>query len=146
MTGFQNHMKHDLLIVDDPTLDDRVAILAPLIEFNLRNASPPNLRPLALLLKDQQGNTTGGLWGRTAYDWLFVELLAVPETSRGQGVGAALIRRAEEIAAERGCIGVWLDTFAFQARGFYEKLGYSVFGQLDDHPKGSARYFLSKRL
>ncbi len=33
-----------------------------------------------------------------------------------------------------------------QARGFYEKLGYSVFGRLDDHPKGSARYFLNKRL
>jgi GNAT superfamily N-acetyltransferase len=56
------------------------------------------------------------------------------------------MRRAEEIALDRGCIGVWLDTFAFQARGFYEKLGYSLFGQLDDHPRESARYFLKKRL
>jgi len=139
-------VRHQLFIVDDPTPEDRAAILAPLVEYNLRNAPPPNPLPLAILLKDEAGATTGGLWGRSVYDWLFVELLAVPETSRGQGVGEALLRRAEEIAAERGCIGVWLDTFAFQARGFYEKLGYSQFGQLDDHPKGSARYFMSKRL
>ena len=139
-------MIYDLLTLEDPTPDDRTAILAPLVDFNLRNAAPPNLRPVAILLKDQDGNTTGGLWGKSIYDWLFVELLAVPEAARGQGVGAALMRRAEEIAIERGCIGIWLDTFAFQAQGFYEKLGYSVFGQLDDHPKGSVRYFLSKRL
>ncbi len=135
-----------LVSLDDPTPEDRAAVLAPLVEFNLRSAAPPDPRPLAILLKDADGATTGGLCGRTLYDWLFVEYLVVPETVRGQGLGAALMQRAEEIAIERGCIGVWLDTFAFQARGFYEKLGYSVFGQLDDHPKGSARYFLNKRL
>lgn len=135
-----------LAVTDDPTLEDRAAVLAPLVEFNLRHAAPPNPRPLAILLKDEDGNTIGGLWGRSIYDWLLVEFLAVPEAARGQGTGAALMRRAEEIAIERGCAGIWLDTFAFQTRGFYEKLGYSIFGQLDDHPKGSVRYFLSKRL
>jgi hypothetical protein len=55
------------------------------------------------------------------------------------------MRAAEAVAIERGCIGVWLDTFAFQARPFYERLGYSVFGELRDHPRNSARYFLMKR-
>jgi hypothetical protein len=40
---------------------------------------------------------------------------------------------------------VWLDSFSFQAPGFYKKLGYSVFGTLPDFPKGETRYFFSKR-
>lgn len=76
---------------------------------------------------------------------MYVELLAVPDALRGEGAGAALMKKAEALAVERGCVGAWLDTFAFQARGFYEKLGYAVFGEITDHPRQSARYFLSKR-
>ena len=39
-----------------------------------------------------------------------------------------------------------MDTFSFQARPFYEKLGYRVFGQLPDYPRGQTRYFLAKAL
>jgi hypothetical protein len=46
----------------------------------------------------------------------------------------------------RGCIGAHLDTFTFQARPFYERHGYAVFGQLDNYPGGHSRFFLSKRL
>jgi GNAT superfamily N-acetyltransferase len=88
----------------------------------------------------------GGLWGRTGYDWLFVELLFVPESMRGRGVGTDLMRRAEREAAARGCHGAWLDTFEFQARGFYERLGYECFGELQRYPVGSARFFLKKGL
>ena len=88
----------------------------------------------------------GGLWGRTAYEWLFVELLFVPESLRGRGVGAELMLRAEAEAIARGCHGAWLDTFAFQARRFYERLGYSCFGELNDYPVGSALYFMKKAL
>jgi GNAT superfamily N-acetyltransferase len=132
-------------VVDDPTADDRAAVLAPLREYNEAHGPVLEVRPMAILLRDESGNAVGGLWGRTAYDWLFVELLGVPNEMRGTGAGTALMRAAEAIAIERGCIGVWLDTFAFQARPFYEKLGYSVFGELRDHPRGSARYFLMKR-
>ena len=92
-----------------------------------------------------QGATIGGLWGRSAYEWLFVELLFVPEHLRGSGVGNSLMRQAEKIAQQRGCTGVWLDTFAFQALEFYKKLGYTVFGELKDHPLGISQYWLQKR-
>lgn len=134
-----------LELVDEPTAEDRAAIAAPLIAFNHASGPPPQSTPLVVLLKDHGGQPVGGLWGKTVYDWLYVELLAVPESMRGEGAGAALMELAERIAVERGCVGAWLDTFAFQARPFYEKLGYMVFGQLEQHPKGSARYFLMKR-
>ena len=46
----------------------------------------------------------------------------------------------------RGCRHAHLDTFTFQALGFYEKHGYSVWGALDDLPPGFTRYFLRKDL
>ena len=139
-------MPYEIELCPDPSQDDMAAIVAPLVEHNRQQAPPPNHQPLALLLRDAGGNTVGGLWGRSGYDWLFIDYLAVPLEGRGKGVGTALIQKAELIAIERGCIGIWLDTFQFQARGFYEKLGYTVFGKLDDYPSGSARYFLQKRI
>ena len=139
-------MTIQLHIADAPTAEDREAVLAPLRAYNEAMAGPARAEPVAILLRDASGQTVGGLWGRSSYDWLFVEYLAVPDALRGQRLGSALIAEAERIARARGCCGLWLDTFAFQARGFYEKLGFEVFGTLEDHPRGSRRFFLSKRL
>jgi GNAT superfamily N-acetyltransferase len=134
-----------LEVVDEPSEEDRAAIAAPLVVYNRERGPSREVKPVALLLRDTEGRAVGGLWGKTVYDWLYVELLAVPEGMRRMGVGTALMQTAEKVAVERGCLGVWLETFAFQARGFYEKLGYCVFGEIGDHSKGSARYFLQKR-
>jgi GNAT superfamily N-acetyltransferase len=134
-----------LTVPDAPSDADRAAVLAPLIAYNQSRAGDPQVRPLAILLTDDEGKSVGGLWGRSLYQWLFVELLAVPEAWRGQDYGTALMAEAERIARERGCVGMWLDTFEFQARGFYEKLGFELFGTLDDHPAGQRCFFMRKR-
>jgi GNAT superfamily N-acetyltransferase len=133
------------LVVDEEVPDGRETILGLLIDYNLRNAPPPNYQLLGILLKDDSGRTIGGLWGRSAYEWLFVELLFVPQGLRGNGLGTTLMRQAEEIARERNCTGVWLDTFDFQALPFYQKLGYTLFGELKDHPRGISQYWLQRR-
>lgn len=130
---------------DEPTQADRDAVLAPLRAYNRAQAGDAKTRPVVILVSADNGATEGGLWGRIGYDWLFVELLVVPEVARGTGLGRQLMDRAEAIARDAGCAGVWLDTYEFQARGFYEKLGYDVFGTLEDHPVGQRRYFLKKR-
>lgn len=124
---------------------ERDAVLAPLRAYNIERAGDPRARPVAILLTDEAGRHVGGLWGKTAYDWMFVEFLAVPEAWRGQDYGTALMREAESLARARGCIGIWLDTYDFQARGFYEKLGFTLFGTLEDQPVGHNRFFLRKR-
>jgi ribosomal protein S18 acetylase RimI-like enzyme len=53
---------------------------------------------------------------------------------------------AEDLAREMNCIGIWLDTFDFQAPEFYRRLGFSEFGQIEDHPPGHRRFFMRKRL
>ena len=139
-------MKYEIVVSSHASQQDLASITAPLTEYNLRNAPAPNFLNVALLIRGPDGKTVGGLWGRAVYDWLFVEYLAIPTESRRAGLGRNLMQRAEQVALEHGCIGVWLDKFAFQARPFYEKLGYKCFGQIDDHPRGSVRYFLQKRL
>ena len=64
----------------------------------------------------------------------------------GRGLGSELMRRAEAEAQTRGCRQMWLDTYAFQARGFYERLGFEVFGQIDGPAPMFPRYFMQKRL
>lgn len=139
-------MDYRIEYTDEGRNEDREAVVAGLMEYNRRHAPAPNFQMLGLLLKSADGVTVGGLWGRSGYEWLFVELLFVPESMRGSGVGTALMRQAEEVAHGRGCAGVWLDTFSFQALGFYQKLGYSLFGELKDHPRGMSQYWLQKRL
>jgi GNAT superfamily N-acetyltransferase len=140
-------MQFDIVAADTASPDDRAVILDLLVAYNDSHAGPHGHKPVTLLLRDSvTGRTIGGLWGRSSYDWLYIELLAVPEELRGRDVGTALMRQAEKIAIERGCVGAWLDTFGFQARGFYEKLGYEVFGVLEDHPRGWQRFFLRKML
>jgi GNAT superfamily N-acetyltransferase len=124
----------------------RKAIAAPLVRFNESQAGPSGSRPLVIQLSDAEGAIVGGLWGATAYGWLFTQLLVVPEQSRGQGLGRRLMSMAESEATKRGCHAAWLDTFEFQAKAFYEQIGYSCFATLPDYPKGSSRYFMRKEL
>ena len=125
--------------------EDREPILAALLAYNAASAPPANHHSLTLLIKDSQGTIIGGLSGFSRYDWLFIELFFIPESIRGHGLGTNLMRQAEQIARARNLTGIWLDTFDFQARPFYEKLGFTVFGELKDHPRGISQYWLQKR-
>ena len=137
-------MEYTLSVTDVEDPANRLAVAAPLVEYNTSYAGPSQYRHLAVLLRDRAGNVVGGVWGNTAYDWLTIYLLSVPATLRGQGIGTELMRLAESEAAARGCHGVWLDTLEFQARGFYERIGYVCFGELPHYPSGYSKYFMKK--
>ncbi len=96
--------------------------------------------------RSPRGKLIGGLQGVVYYQWLFVANFFLSERIRGGGTGTKLIAEAERHARSLGCHGVWLDTFGWQARPFYEKQGYRVFGSLPDYPAGHARYFMMKML
>jgi len=130
---------------DDPALETISRLLS---EFNERSSGrASDYRPLTIVLSDPDTQeTAGGLVGWTSLSYLHVNLLYLPDTLRGAGLGSQMMALAEEEARRRGCHGVWLDTFSFQAREFYERLGYSLFGTIEDHPPGHSRHFLKKDL
>lgn len=134
--------------VSTPTSAQHQAILDALIAFSDPRAGAGDWpdRELCLAIRGADGAIEGGLWARFYYDWLFIELISVPEARRGERLGSALLSIAEAQAREWGAVGVWLDTFSFQARGFYEKKGYRLFGEIRDYPPPHKRFFLSKLL
>jgi GNAT superfamily N-acetyltransferase len=138
----------NITLTDAPTPQMWKAIAEPLAEFNnSRIGKPETYRPLVILLSDPEtAEIVGGLYGSTLFSYLRVDLLFVPESMRRNGIGRKLMAEAEAEALRRGCHGASLDTFSFQARGFYEKLGYSVFGIINDCPPGHSRIYLTKRL
>ncbi len=136
-------------VTDTPSDDARRAVIDGLVAFNQAAVPWPTPRPLPLavsLSDPATGAYVGGLIGATHWGQCHVDLLYVPENLRGAGWGTQVMRAAEAEAVKRGCVGIWLDTFSFQARGFYERLGYQVFGQIDNYPAGTARFFLMKKL
>jgi GNAT superfamily N-acetyltransferase len=124
-----------------------LAILKPLRAYNVAQAGDAKPERFALLIRDELTNEViGGLYGRSLYSWLFIELLAVPDQCRGQGMGSRLMHMAEDHARKNECIGIWLDTFSFQAPEFYRKHGFVEFAKVEDFPPGHQRFFFQKRL
>jgi len=137
-----------IFLTDNPGEGVRAAIEDPLVRVsNEKAGSPYDPRPLVITIADpESGEVLGGLWGRTARRYLSIELVYVPDAWRGAGLGHRLVEMAEDEARRRGCVGVWLDSYSFQAPEFYERLGYEEFGVLDDYPPGHRRHFFRKRL
>jgi GNAT superfamily N-acetyltransferase len=123
------------------------AALDGLVRHNATLAEPHGWAPLNLAVRRPgEARPAGGIIGYILYRWLFIRMFYLPEDLRRGGLGAALIARAEQEARARGCVGIWLDTFSWQARPFYEKQGFRAFGTIEDFPPGASRHFLMKRL
>jgi GNAT superfamily N-acetyltransferase len=128
---------------NNPSPEVRSILGKKIDEFNSRTV-PFEHERFAFLLHDAADCLVGGLSGILYWDWLFVDALWVDHVRRRTGLGRELMKHAETYAIAKGCHSAWLDTF--QACGFYEKLGYKVFGVLDDYPVGQRRWFLKKDL
>ncbi len=140
-------MKYEIMPCTDKdgeTIDDMIC------EYNLAQV-PSDSRCVAgwfgKKMTDGDGKIIAGctavrsVWGTAEVDFLWVD-----EAYRKQGLGSQLLCEVERVIKESGCTIIQLDTFDGQAKGFYEKNGYSVFGTLEDCPKGHCRYYMKKSL
>ena len=130
----------------DPALEERNRILDPLSAYNEAKAGPGKKKEFAFSVHSETGEFVGGLLGFTHWNHFFVYAVFVDQDFRRAGIGRELMRRAEALALQHGCDAIYLDTFDFQAPGFYEKLGFRVFGKLEDYPLGHQRFYLVKRI
>lgn len=141
-----------LAAADDVQIDnevmpaDEALVVRGLLAFNEDRLGPADDQPVRFVARDSTGVVVGGILGHTRWRWLYIAKLWVDERARGHGLGTRLMAAAEDLARSRGCTDVSLDTFDYQARPFYEKLGYELFGTLEGYPPGSRQYYLRKRL
>jgi len=129
---------------------DEDYIIDRLVEYNLSKVPAEQDVWFDILDKkitEDNGNIIAGCVARM-YCWnvAYVDTLWVDETYRGKGLGAKLLEEVEITAKEKGCYLIHLDTFDFQAKEFYEKQGYEVFGVLDNCPTEHCRYYLKKNI
>jgi GNAT superfamily N-acetyltransferase len=104
-------------------------------------------KPLHVLATDEHGRTVGGLTGTTQLKWFRMEVLAVCEGARRQGVGRRIVEAAERAAVDRGCRHAFADTMEHQAPEFFQHLGYVVVGRLEDWDShGQTKLLLVKNL
>ena len=135
-----------LQIEEHPTDDDLRQLVNGVRSYNRALTGHDRPRAVASILRDEEGNIVGGahgeLWGTSVH----IAAMWVAESHRGKGYGSALLTAVEEYAAKHGHLLSYLETTSFQARPFYERLGYTVFGELRGIAQGCTLFFLRKDL
>ncbi|RRD40186.1 N-acetyltransferase [Leptotrichia sp. OH3620_COT-345] len=128
---------------------DKEYIIDRLVEYNLSQVSgkqKENFIDLSRKVTDEKGGIIGGIVAHM-YCWncIYIDTLWVSEKYRGKGIGKKLLKETEDYAEKNNVHLIHLDTFDFQAKDFYEKYGYEVFGILEDCPENHKRYFMKKK-
>ena len=136
--------------IDNCRDGDADYIIDRLVEYNLAKVPAKQevlFDTLDKKITDDNGNTIAGCVARM-YCWnvAYIDSLWVDIKYRGNGLGARLLAEIEKTAKAKGCYLIHLDTFDFQAKEFYDKQGYELFGVLEDCPKGHCRYYFTKKL
>jgi GNAT superfamily N-acetyltransferase len=128
----------------EPDEEEVRALRRRLKNFNIAQAQADEGQGLAIFVKDDEERLLAGVYGWLWGGCLEVDYLWVDEGQRGQGIGRKLMLELEEEAQKRGCHTAVLDTYSFQAPGFYENLGYEAFGIVDGYGRGYQKYFFRK--
>ncbi len=134
------------IAVFDDTANSGAAHVAAALATEITAAfGPRDESPISIVA--QAGDAVvGGLGGSTHWGWCYIRHLWVQEDWRRQGLGYRLIAEAETQARARHCVGLYVDTFDPGAAAFYERAGFTRFGEVENFPPGHTRTFLRKRL
>ena len=140
----------NIVVTTSPTQDDLKALSVGIGSYN-KDYLPDEVgfekdTKFAVIAKDENGQVLGGIRANAFWNYCTIELLWLAKETRGLGLGSNLMAAAEKFAKDKGFGYMRTETLSFQAKPFYEKLGYKVFGELPDYPKGHTTYCLVKEL
>jgi GNAT superfamily N-acetyltransferase len=141
-------LKKNVIVISDSAEPEFARVIGKgLDEFNEQVAGLSDRRPLCVIVRDSDSNEVlGGAVGRTSLGLAFLDLLHLPSSLRGSGLGTKILGAFEEEARQRGCSSAVLYTISFQAPGFYEKNGWLSFGEIASEREGISRVFMTKKL
>ena len=143
----ENHLGEQPLQIEEyPDPDDLDYLEEQLDDYNITTTGYPFDGEVVAFVRDPEGTVIAGISGWAWGGVLRIQYLWVHEDWRRQHLGTRLLQAAEEEGSRRGCRQVSLDTYSFQALSFYQKLGYEVFGMLNNDPIGHQHYYLRKQL
>ena len=129
---------------DHPNPEEAAFVYGQLRQHNAAHTGALPRKSLHLFAYGPDRQVGGGLFGEVGWGWLHIDILWVDTFYRNRGLGGKLLGRAEAEALALGVDRGYLETTSFQARPFYEKMGYEVFAELEDQPPGHLCYYLKK--
>jgi GNAT superfamily N-acetyltransferase len=137
-------------VIEESTRDEYILVDDGIVEYNLSSVpftQEPSFIPINRVIKGVNGEVLAGI-NSLLYCWncLYVDVLWVKEEYRKEGYGSLLLHEVEKTAKDKGCNLIHLDTFDFQAKDFYLKHGYEIFGVLDNCPMEHKRYYMKKNI
>lgn len=140
---------HALVLLDlnmvEASKEERDIINQKINDFNIAQTKCNNHEIEMSYVIKSEGCVIAGIESWLYFDEvLYISVIFVEEEYRHQRLGSYLLSKVEHEAKSRGAKLIHLDTFDFQAREFYLKHGYELFGILDDCPPGHQRYYLKK--
>lgn len=140
----------NLEITENASKEDAKTISQGIIDFN--NSKIPNLESIEeevkffVFVRNEANQIVGGVRAICYWNTLHIELLWLSEECRGKGIGKDLMKSAENFAREKGCEKAFVETTSWQAKPFYEKIGYAHIATINDRPKGHSSHYLTKNL
>lgn len=140
------------LICDEIIIDEsenppaRAIIKNGVMEFNKRFLGEWKPSPFSLYIRNAEGIIIAGVCGDYIHAYTRVNWAWVHEDFRGRGVGKRALSAVEEFAKGKGCRYMQLDTMDFQARPFYQSLGFWVVATLPNWINGHECYIMRKDL
>lgn len=120
------------------------AVVDGLHAFNVKFLGEYSPEKINLYASDESGTVVAGLLGNVLLGWFYIDVLWVHEDWRGQDVGSSLMNQAISKAKEMGAERAYLDTMAFQAAPFYEKLGFRELMRFEKFANGYDRIVMLK--
>lgn len=133
-------------VLDNPEQEIIDYLNKKIADFNWAHWEVSERSPLAVQIKNDQGEIIAGAAARSFGDWLLLDTLWVSDELRGQNIGSEILKKIEASGKKRGCIKCLLDTLNFQAMPFYEKHGYKTQWVQQGYPKTGCKYFMVKEL
>jgi ribosomal protein S18 acetylase RimI-like enzyme len=77
-------------------------------------------------------------------DALYIDVLWCDENYRKRGIGSKVISMIDGVAMDKQLPQIFVDTYSFQAQGFYQKHGYYSIGTIPGYMLGYDRIFMRK--
>lgn len=139
-------MNYTIKFTTEPCQDDIARLCNGLETHAKQTIGKISFEPFAFLAHDDQQNLIGGCTGVFMYGFLHIKLLWVAAEIRNKGIGKELMAKAEAFAIESNCRTILLETFNWQGKEFYERLGYEIAFCYDGFDDGHRFYFFKKNL
>lgn len=139
-------MKYKIIYANNPRLEDTNFLWQKITDIAIKTQGHKEHESFGFFMRDENNLIKGGCNGFIFYGCLYVDQLWVDDTLRGKDYGTKLMHSAENLAKDKKCLFMTVNTMHWEALDFYKKLGFEIEFERHGFEKNSIFYFLRKPL